>query len=144
MGKRPLSLTIVGWFLIVVSLFGFYGIATMGSNPVMMKMIEQSHMSLLFQQAWGTIGCIVTLICANGILKGFPWSRVLYVGWGIIGLVVGLYTSPMKYTALVSLVFLVVISAVLFSLRGNEWFAARGFALKREDSGPARTASEQR
>ena len=144
MGKRPLSLTIVGWFLIVVSLFGFYGIATMGSNPVMLKMIEQSHMSLLFQQAWGTIGCIVTLICAYGILKGFPWSRVLYVGWGITGLVVGLYTSPMKYTALVSLVFLVVISAFLFSLSGNEWFAARGFALKREDSGPGGTANEQR
>jgi hypothetical protein len=93
MQKRPLSMTIIGWFLIVFSLFGLYGILTMGSNPVAMKMLEQAHISLLFQQVWGVINCIVTLICAYGILKGQPWSRVLYVGWGIVGIVVGFHLA---------------------------------------------------
>lgn len=132
MEKRPLSLTIIAWFLIVVSLIGVYGVITMGSNPVAMKMLEQSHVPLMFQQVWGVINCIVTLICAYGILKGFPWSRVLYVGWSVIALVVGFFTSPMKVVLVLSVIFLVVIAAFLFSLRGNEWFAARGFALKRE------------
>ena len=78
------------------------------------------------------IGSIVTIVCAYGMLKGQPWSRVLYVAWGIVGLIVGFVTSPMKGLLIFSLVLLVVIGALLFSLTGNQWFAARGLALKRE------------
>jgi hypothetical protein len=131
--KRPLSMTIIAWFLVVMSLIGLYGVVTMSSNPLMTKMLEQTHGSLLFQQVWGVIGCIVSLICAYGILKGQPWSRVLYVGWGLLGIVVGFFTSPMKSVILLSVLFLVVIGYFLFSLKGNEWFAARGLALTRED-----------
>jgi len=132
MTKRPLSLTIIGWFLIITSLLSIYSLFTMGSNPVMMKMIEQMHMSLLMEQVWTGIGIIVTLICAYGILKGQPWSRVLYVVWGVIGIVVGLYLSPMKWVIAVSLLFLIVISFFLFTADANDWFSARGFMLKRE------------
>lgn len=132
MEKRPLSLTIIAWFLIIFSLFGLYGVATMGSNAVAMKMIEQMHMSLRVQQAWGVAGAIVNLICAYGILKGLPWSRVLYVVWGAIGIIVGFYISPMKLVVLLSLVFLVVIAFFLFTEKANDWFSARGFMLKRE------------
>jgi hypothetical protein len=132
MEKRPLSLTIIGWFLIIVSLLGLYGVFTMGSNPVAMKMLEQMHISLLVEQVWGVFGVVVDLVCAYGILKGQPWSRVLYVIWGIIGLVVGFYISPIKAVLVLSLVFLVVISIFLFSEKANDWFSARGFMLRRE------------
>ena len=131
--KRPLSLTIIAWVLIVFSLFGLYGVFTMGSNEMMMKIIEENHLSLQFQQAWGVAGCIVNFIVAYGIFKGQPWSRVLYVVWGVIGLVVGYFTAPMMLAVMIGLIFLVVIGAFLFSNRANEWFAARGFALQRED-----------
>ena len=132
MGKRPLSLTIIAWFLVVFALLGLYGAVTMGSNPLVMKMIEQSGVSLLFEQAWSVIGCVVTLAVAYGIFKGQPWSRVLYVVWGIIGIVVGYFISPTPLVLMLSVVILIVISAYLFRDRANEWFAARGFALKRE------------
>jgi hypothetical protein len=131
--KRPLSLTIIAWFLIVFSLFGLYGVFTMGSNEMMMKIIEANQMSLQFQQAWGTAGAIVNLIVAYGILKGLPWSRVLYVVWGVIGLAVGYFTAPLMLAVMIGLIILVVIAAFLFSNRANEWFAARGLALTRED-----------
>ena len=130
--KRPLSLTIIAWFLIVFSLFGLYGVFTMGSNEMMMKIIEANQMSLQFQQAWGTAGAVVNLIVAYGILKGLPWSRVLYVVWGVIGLVVALYISPIKYVLVFSAIFLVVIAAFLWTNTANGWFSARGLALKRE------------
>jgi hypothetical protein len=134
MDKRPVSLTVIAWVLIVFSLFGLFGVITMGSNPVATKMLEQMHVSLLFEQVWGVIGCIINLICAYGILKGLPWSRVLYVVWGVIGLVVGFYISPMKAAVVISLIFLIVIAAFLFTNTANDWFAARGFMLKRERS----------
>jgi hypothetical protein len=133
MTKRPLSISIIGWLLVVFSLFGLFGVFTMGSNPEVTRMLEKTGGSLMFQQIWGVISAVVTLICAYGILKGLPWSRVLYVGFGILGLAVAFFTSPMKSLLLVSLVFLVVIGAFLFSLKGNEWFAARGLALTREE-----------
>src|SRR6188472_3001356 len=129
MEKRPLSLTIIMWFLVVTSLFGLYSVLTIRSNPVAMKMIEQMHVPILYQQVWGVLGTIVSLIVAYGIFKGLPWSRVLYVAWGIIGLVVGYFISPMPLVLALSFIFLVVISAFLFGNKANEWFAARGLAL---------------
>ena len=133
MQKRPLSLTIIACFLGITALISIYSIATMGSNPVVMKMLEKTHTSLLFQQVWGAINCVVTLICAYGIWKGLPWSRVLYVAFGVIGIVVAFFTSPMQSVVLLAILFLVVIAAFLFTNRANEWFSARGLALTRED-----------
>lgn len=132
MEKRPLSLTIIAWFLVVMSLLGLYGAITIGSNQVALKMINQMGIPLLFEQVWGAIGAVVSLICAYGIFKGQPWSRVLYVVWGLIGLVVGFFVSPMKSVLVLSLIFLVVISIFLFSDKANDWFSARGLMLKRE------------
>ena len=132
MEKRPLSLTIIGWLLIVLTLFGLYSILTMGSNPMAVKMLAQMHVTLLFQQIWGTINCVITLICAYGILKGLPWSRVLYLVWGVIGMGVAFYTSPIKSLIVFSLIILVVICAFLWTNNANDWFSARGFMLKRE------------
>ena len=132
MEKRPLSLTIIAWTLIVLAVLGLIGVVTMRSNPAMMKTMEQMHTSIMFQQVWGVIGCIVTLAVAYGIFKAQPWSRVLYVVWGIIGLIAGFFISPMKAAMVLSLVVLVVISIFLFSAKANEYFSARGFMLKRE------------
>jgi ABC-type uncharacterized transport system permease subunit len=137
MEKRPLSLTIIAWVLIVLSAIALVGVFTMGSNPVMMKAMEQMHISLAFEQAWTVVGVIINLIVAYGIFKGQPWSRVLYVVWGIIGLVAGFFISPMKAALVLSLIILVVISLFLFGEKGNDWFSARGLMLKRE-AGPAR------
>ena len=131
--KRPLSLTIIAWVLIVLSLLALVGTFTMASNPAMVKMVQEMHIPLAVEQAWTVLGVIINLVVAYGILKGQPWSRVLYVVWGIIGLVVGFFLTPQKAVLVLSLVILVVISIFLFSEKANDWFSARGFMLKRED-----------
>ena len=132
MEKRPLSLTIIAWLLIALSLLALIGTFAMQSNPQMVKMQEQMHTPVLFQHAWTVLGVIIDLIVAYGIFKGQPWSRVLYVVWGIIGLVVGYFILPQKAYLVFSLIVLVVISIFLFSAKANEYFSARGFMLKRE------------
>ena len=133
MEKRPLSLTIIMWFLVILAVLGVVGIVMSASNTaVAAKMAEQSKVPLAYQHVWSAISAVVMLVVAYGIFKGQPWSRVLYVAWGIIGLIVGFITSPMKGLLIFSLVLLVVIGGLLFSLTGNQWFAARGLALKRE------------
>jgi hypothetical protein len=138
MEKRPLSLTIIAWLLIAFTALGLVAAFTMGSNPAMTKALDQMHMSLGMYQGWVVLNSIVTLICAYGFLKGYPWSRVLYVVWGVIGLVVGYSISPMKAASLISLVVLVVVAFFLFRENANDWFQARGFMLKREVAPSAR------
>jgi hypothetical protein len=132
MAKRPLSITIIAWLLIVLTVLGLIAAFTMGSNPAMTKALEQMHMSLAMYQAWVALNTIVTLICAYGFLKGLPWSRVLYIVFGIIGLIVSYYISPMKAAILISLLILIVVAFFLFRENANDWFQARGFMLKRE------------
>ena len=132
MAQRPLSITIIAWLLIILTLLGLIAAFAMGSNPAMTNALQQMHMSLAMYQGWVVLNAVVTLVCAYGFLKGLPWSRVLYVLWGIVGLVVGYYTSPMKAALLVSLLILVVVAFFLFRENANDWFQARGFMLRRE------------
>jgi hypothetical protein len=129
--KRPLSLTIIAWVLIVISVFAVLSLILIAAKPELMQASQQPLPSPM-EQAWTALGVIVTLIVAYGIFKGLPWSRVLYVAWGIIGAVVSFYTSPKPLAPMIALVVFIAISAFLFTNRANEWFSARGFALKRE------------
>src|SRR5947208_702117 len=108
MGKRPTSMTVIGWLLVVLTVLGLVLVFTMSSNPAMVKAAEQMHMSMTFLQAWSVLGAIINLSCAYGIFKGLPWSRVLYLAWGLIGLVFSFYTSPQKASVVLALVILVV------------------------------------
>lgn len=132
MAKRPVSLTVIAVLLVILSLLALVGTFTMQSNPAMVKMVQQMHVSMLFEQVWIVIGVVIDLIVAYGIFRGQPWSRVLYVVWSIIGLIVGFYISPQKAYLVLSLVILIIFSIFLFSEKANDWFSARGFMLKRE------------
>jgi hypothetical protein len=127
-------MTVIAWLLIVLSLLGLVTVFAMGSNPAMVQAAQQMHMSMALLQAWSVLGTIINIACAYGILKGFPWSRVLYLLWGVIGLVVSFYTSPNKASVVLGLIILVVICGFLWTNTANDWFSARGFMLKRERS----------
>ena len=125
-------MTVIAWLLIVLSLLGLAAVFAMGSNPAMTQAAQQMHMSMAFLQGWSVLGTVITLACAYGILKGLPWSRVLYLVWGVIGLVVSFYTSPQKASVVIALIILVVVCAFLWTNTANDWFQARGFMLSRE------------
>jgi hypothetical protein len=135
MEKRPTSLTVIAVILIVLAAIGLIGVFVLASTAQGRQALAQTHMSLPAYQALGVVGAIVTVACAYGILKGLPWSRVLYVVWGIIGLAIGFYTSPMKAGIVLNLVILIVISVFLWTNNANDWFQARGLMLKREERG---------
>ena len=132
MEKRPTSITVIGVVLLLFTLLGVAGLVMTASNAAMTKEIEKMHISLPLYQAFGVAGIVVNLACLYGIFKGLPWSRVLYLVWGIIGLVASFYISPMKASVAIGLVLLVVICAFLWTNTANDWFQARGLMLKRE------------
>jgi len=134
MEKRPTSLTVIAWLIIVLSLLSVALVFAMSSNPQMVAAAQQMHMSMGLLQGWSVLGTIVNLACAYGILKGMPWSRVVYLVWGVIGLAFSFYTSPQKASVVLGGIILVVVCAFLWTNAANDWFQARGLMLSRERS----------
>ena len=134
MQKRPTSITVIAIVLLVFTLLGVVGLVTAASNAEMTKVLAQMHMSLPVYEAYGALGIIINLVCIYGFFKGLPWSRVLYLVWGVIGLVIGFYISPMKASVVIALVVLVVVCVFLWTNTANDWFQARGLMLSRERS----------
>jgi hypothetical protein len=133
MSNRPISLTIIAWALLILTVLGIVGIVTIEKNPAMMDMLAKSGTSLNMYRAQGVVGSLVNLAVVYGIFKGQPWSRVLYVAWGIISIALTAMLTPIMSALILGVVILLVIGFFLFSLRANEYFAARGLALRRED-----------
>jgi hypothetical protein len=81
----------------------------------------------------GVVGCLVSAVCSYGIFKGLPWSRVLYVAFGIVSLIFNLLTGAALSMTILSAAFVALIAFFLFRPAANEWFQAIGMDLKRDD-----------
>jgi hypothetical protein len=127
MGTRPLSVTIIGWLLVVSAGFSLFGLLTLSSNPLAQSIIQQTGIPLAAHMALSVVGIVVTLISGYGVLKGFDWARLLYVGYSVLGLVIGLAISPYPSATLIGLVFLAVVAFFLFRPAANAWFGKTWF-----------------
>ena len=120
--QRPTSLTVIGWLLIVFGLFGLVGQMMGASNAAAQQMLAESPLPASVHMAMGLVGAIIGLACGYGVLKGLNWSRYLYIGWGIIALIFGLFTTPFTSILLLSVLILAVFAFFLFRPAANAWF----------------------
>lgn len=124
MRGRPLSLSIIGWFLVVTGALGVVGTLMVTRNPMAMRIYEQSPLPLSVHIGIGLAGTVITVLSGYGILKGLGWSRFLYVGWSLIGFVISFLTIPVTSLLVLGIAFFAVIVFLLFRPAANAWFAA--------------------
>jgi len=122
---RPTSLTVIGWLLIVMSLFGLISQLTMQDNPVAQQILAESPLPASVHMIVGVIGSVLSAVSGYGVLKGMNWSRFLYVGWSLFGLAFALATTPFTSIMIMSLLFLAVFAFFLFRPAANTWFGAQ-------------------
>ncbi|MET0320710.1 MAG: hypothetical protein ABW069_08325 [Duganella sp.] len=123
--KRPTSVSIIAWFLIVTAvLSGLSGIYAM-NDPLTHALMAKSPLPVSAQYALMYIGLAITLAAATAMLKGRHWGRLLYVGWGVIGLVIGALTSPMKAALIPGALLLIIIGFFLFRPKATAYFTQR-------------------
>ena len=114
-----------------MAIFGLISQLTMQDNPVAQQILAESPLPASVHMILGIIGSIVGAVSGYGVLKGMNWSRFLYVGWSVVGMIIGLLTTPFTSIMVLSLVFLGVFAFFLFRPAANDWF-----------NGQAVTASE--
>jgi len=120
---RPLSVTIVGWWLIVTSLLGVYHSATMHSDPLALRIALKSPVSLQVQEIFGIINGIGLALCGIAILRGRSWARAAFVGWSLVGFFFGIFAIGFLVSAIFVGLSVGVIMYFLCRPRANEWFA---------------------
>lgn len=123
--KRPTSVTVIGWLLIVTSVISVVTSYFSLDNPIAQELMAKNSLPLSVQYAMLFGGLIITVIAGAAMLKGFVWGRTLYVVWSIIGLVVGLFTSPVKMAMIPGAVALAVIVWFLYRPNAAAWFNPR-------------------
>jgi hypothetical protein len=128
MTYRPISITIIGWILIVLGTLGLLDsiIATMVTNPSTDEILAQSPIPIPIQHAMSIAGSVVTLVSGYFLLRGRNWARYLYVVWSAIGMVVALLTTRMKIMLIPGAIIFFVIAFFLFHPTSNAFFVSGG------------------
>lgn len=122
MKKRPTSLTVISWILIVLGGISIISTTAMINNPVALELMRKSPIPIPIQYAISYIGLLVMIVSGIAILKRQNWARFLYVTWSAIGFVISILTSPMKAAMIPSLVVFLIIAFFLFRPKASEYF----------------------
>ncbi|HWT13224.1 MAG TPA: hypothetical protein VN231_10765 [Allosphingosinicella sp.] len=117
MNERPVSVTIVGWFLIVA---GSAALLALWTGVPGAREAAQAF-AAAFEGEWMLIASLAVAVgCGAGILAGINWARFLYIGWNLAGIGEGLLLiSPMRFSAPAAIMF-AAIAVVL--IRADGWF----------------------
>ena len=132
MNKRPISITIIAWFLIAsTSFLLIYSLANF-NDPASRSLMRQSFLPLSIQFALLYLGLAISLFSGIAFLKGLNWARYLYVGWCVIGFIIGFATSTMKIVSLPGLVLFLVEVFFLFRPKANSYFLSKQIPADKE------------
>jgi hypothetical protein len=137
--KRPLSVTVVAWVIIVVNAIIAVLMLIGTANADVRRLSYAALVGPIppeIQLAFGYCGVLVSLICGIFMLRGSNWARITYISWCIVGALLALTNKTPMARVLVSAVAFIV--AVFFLTREP---AKAFFAGGRRQSGRRRLAS---
>jgi hypothetical protein len=125
MNKRPTSITVISWILIVIGAISLITTTSMINNPAVQEMMAKSPIPIPIQYAMSYAGLLVMIISGIAMLKGMNWARLLYVIWSLVGFVIGIATSPMRAAMIPGLVVFLVVAFFLFRPKATAFFVPR-------------------
>jgi hypothetical protein len=125
MPKRPTSIAVIAWILIVVAGISLITTTFTLNNPTVKELMSRSVIPVQLQFAMMYSGLLVQVVSGIALLKGKNWARLLYTIWTAVALAIGLATSPMKTAMVPGVVLFVVIVVFLFLPKANAYFKAK-------------------
>ncbi len=123
MKPRPLSVTIISWFLIAASLLTFFSTAVMYNNPEVKSMMELSKVPLSLQYVLILVGTGISVLCGILMLKAKGVGRIVYVVWTSLSFIMSFFTSPDKIMLIPSVVVFLIFVFFLFMPKSNNYFS---------------------
>jgi hypothetical protein len=94
--KRPVSLSILGWIIIVTNAIALVVWPWTLHNPTTQAVLARSLLPVPLALALAIASEALSLVAGIGILKGRAWARTLYTVVTLAGFAISLATSPFK------------------------------------------------
>jgi len=130
MKKRPRSITVISWILIIMAGISLLKISTMRiSDPMLLQeVMGRSPIPVSVQYIMMYLGMSIILISGFAMLKGKNWGRSIYILWSVISLVVGIATTTVKFNMIPGIIGFLIITFFLFCPKANEYFKTIGIS----------------
>lgn len=122
MNKRPTSITVTSWILIVMGGISLISTTAMINNSEVQEIMAKNPLPIPIQYLMSYAGLLVMIISGIAMLKGKNWARLLYIIWSLVGFSIGILTSPMKAAMIPGLVVFGVIVFFLFRPKASAFF----------------------
>ncbi|MYN15482.1 hypothetical protein GTP81_01815 [Rugamonas sp. FT107W] len=126
--KRPTSVTVIAWLLIASSLISLVSSYASMDNPQVRELMSKSLLPLSVQYAMMFASLAMMVTTGVAMLKGLGWGRLVYFSWSVLGLVVGLLTSPIKTTLIPGVIALAIFAYFLYRPKANAYFSGQAVA----------------
>lgn len=123
--KRPTSISVIAWFLIVSSGISLIAIPVSLNNPMAKVLMAKSLLPIPLQYVLLYLGVLITFVAGIAMLEGQNWARFLYVIWNAIGFVIGIVTYPLNTAMIPGFVGFAVITFFIFRPKANEYFSPK-------------------
>ncbi len=123
MSKRPISVTVIAWLLIVMG--GHILITDLSSLPEVKYTMNRSPIYII-QLILSYVKISFALISGIGILNKQNWARFLYlICWVIFFIIYIINLKPMTFGVIGGIVLFLVTVFFMFRPKANDYFAGR-------------------
>jgi hypothetical protein len=78
MKKRPTSVTIIAWILLVINALSLLGSIMAINNPMAQEQMAKSPIPIPLQYVMIYLGLSISILCAIFMLRAANWARLLY------------------------------------------------------------------
>jgi len=123
MRTRPVSITIIGWFLLLSGFLTLPGAFGLGDDPHVREMLARQPVPVAVQQGMLLAGAAASLVSGYFLLRGQNWARHLYVAWTLVQLGYAWLVIPYRLVIVPGAIQFLLIVYLLFRPRANAFFA---------------------
>jgi hypothetical protein len=123
MRTRPVSITVIGWLLLVAGFLTLPAGFAPSDDPQVQAILSRRPVPIAVQQGMLLAGAIANLVSGYFLLRGQNWARHLYMAWTIVQLGYAWLAAPFRLAIVPGAIFFLVVAVALFRPRANAFFA---------------------
>jgi len=122
MKKIPKLLLIVSWGYILFGLISMVDLIFVKHFDLNNEMLSKFTFPPIFTVAFIICSILVNILCGIAFLKGFQWSRILYVFFGVLGHLISYLDTHSVASVLTSFILFILVSVYIYSPGSNQYF----------------------
>ncbi|KGU98092.1 hypothetical protein [Burkholderia pseudomallei] len=123
--KRPLSLTVLAWFVIVSNVIGLISMPFSLRDPNAVALLRYSPLPLEATVAIAVVSEGLHLVAGTAILKRRIWGRTLYAIVALAGFAISVFTTPFKGMLSIAAALIALFLFILYRPAATAYFRQR-------------------